>query len=198
MARSILSLLIAVVAVASLALAASASPARAGGGCHGAEPARLTDERRDTVLASNCAFLPAVVRIDAGRPLTFMNNDIAPHTFTGVASSFGDFNEYALGQSVTYTFEEPGLYPYFCALHPSMAGVVVVGDGASSQAQAGAAVRQVAGPAPVAGDGAAPGEAASDDGDGISATVAAVVVGIAGLLAGGVVGAAVTRRLLPR
>lgn len=186
-----------VAAVGVVALAGSPG-AVAGGGCHASDTLRLTDERTDRVLASDCAFMPAVVRADAGEPVTWMNSDRVPHTFTGVAGTFGDHREYTLGESVTYMFEKPGVYPYFCALHPSMAGVVVVGDGAPSEVRAGAAVRQVASAAAGVKDAGAPNAAGPEDGNEVSATVAAVVAGLAGLLAGGVVGAAVTRWLLPR
>lgn len=173
-----------VAAVGAVAVAGAPGAAVAGGGCHGSAALRLTDERTDTVLASDCAFLPGVVRVEAGEAVTFMNNDVVPHSFTGVASSFGDFNEYALGESVGYMFEEPGVYPYFCALHPSMAGAVVVGDGVSSDVRAGAAVRQVRDAGQGAGDAGATEAAAADDGDGVSAAVAAVAAGVLGLLAG--------------
>ncbi|MDQ3835393.1 MAG: hypothetical protein M3270_00455 [Thermoproteota archaeon] len=37
--------------------------------------------------------------------------------------------------SFTVTFEEPGVYPYFCAIHPWMTGQVVVREGATTQTQ---------------------------------------------------------------
>jgi plastocyanin len=32
----------------------------------------------------------------------------------------------AVGESFTFMFEEAGTYEYFCALHPGMAGTIVV------------------------------------------------------------------------
>jgi hypothetical protein len=57
---------------------------------------------------------------------------------TGANGSFGDYSALAEGMSVNHRFAEPGTYPYFCALHPNMAGAVVVGDGAVPLQQAAA------------------------------------------------------------
>jgi len=32
------------------------------------------------------------------------------------------------GASISYTFDEAGVHPYACALHPGMSGAIVVGD----------------------------------------------------------------------
>ena len=52
---------------------------------------------------------------------------------TGAANSFGDYEEFFQGQSVTHTFAKSGVYPYVCVLHPTMVGAVVVGDGAAAE-----------------------------------------------------------------
>jgi hypothetical protein len=44
------------------------------------------------------------------------------------------------GKSVTFRFDEEGVYPFFCCLHPGMAGAVVVGDGAGTGAAGAATV----------------------------------------------------------
>ncbi|HET9477109.1 MAG TPA: plastocyanin/azurin family copper-binding protein [Dehalococcoidia bacterium] len=194
MARRILSLLIAVVAVAGLAIAASGSPARAGGGCHGADAARLTDEVTNTVLASDCAFMPTVVRVDVGAPVTWTNNDKVPHTFTGVSGSFGDYKEHVAGQSVSYSFEKSGVYPYFCALHPGMVGAVIVGDVSTSAAGALDAARLVSVQVPgEEAGGTQPSASESSDG-GVSTTALALVVGAVVLVVAAGAGVAVMRR----
>jgi plastocyanin len=40
---------------------------------------------------------------------------------------------FPLVSSFTVTFEEPGVYPYFCAIHPWMAGQVIVSGGAQTE-----------------------------------------------------------------
>ena len=45
---------------------------------------------------------------------------------------------YPILSNFTVTFEEPGTYPFFCAFHPGMDGVVNVTEGAATQNQTGA------------------------------------------------------------
>jgi len=44
---------------------------------------------------------------------------------------------YPILSNFTVTFNEPGAYPFFCAFHPGMAGIVNVVDGGATQNQAG-------------------------------------------------------------
>jgi plastocyanin len=111
--------------------------ASAGGGCHGGRP--VTDERSTTVTMSGNCFVATITRIDAGATVTFLNEDDAAHMVTGANFSWGigaDGNEGAgelfKGDTFEQTFADSGVYPYFCILHPSMVGAVVVGDGASA------------------------------------------------------------------
>lgn len=112
----------------TLLIAALMTPqVQAGGGAH-CEP-KLTDERTTTVtLAKNC-FLPTIARVDIGDEVTFVSRDPVPHTITGAIFVFGDMDEVREGDERRFTFEEEGIYPYVCIIHPGMAGVIVVGDG---------------------------------------------------------------------
>ncbi len=76
-------------------------------------------------------FDPATVEVDAGATVTWSNDDGIPHTVTARAD---DFNSGVLmsGDSFSQTFETPGSYDYFCAIHPSMAGTVLVRDPVAS------------------------------------------------------------------
>jgi len=44
---------------------------------------------------------------------------------------------YPILSNFTVTFNEPGVYPFFCAFHPGMAGVINVADATTTQNQAG-------------------------------------------------------------
>jgi plastocyanin len=118
--------LLAAATLAAGLIAMNAPGASAGGGCHrvGITDAEATEIR----LTGNC-FEPTVARVALGEEVTWVNEDPVPHTVTGVSSSFGDYEELQQGDTVTYTFDAEGVYPYFCVLHPSMIGAVVVGDG---------------------------------------------------------------------
>jgi plastocyanin len=116
--------------------------ASAGGGCHGGRP--VTDERTTTVAMSGNCFVATITRVDEGATVTFVNEDEASHAVTGANYSWGmlsvskgdeDPEPYLFkGDTFTQTFDESGVYPYFCILHPSMVGAVVVGNGESSVA----------------------------------------------------------------
>jgi plastocyanin len=48
--------------------------------------------------------------------------------------------EYPILSNFTVTFNEPGAYPFFCAFHPGMGGVVNVTEGNATQGQTGTGI----------------------------------------------------------
>jgi plastocyanin len=75
----------------------------------------------------NFSFTPATLTVAAGTKVTWTNRDDIPHTVTSAAPP-KLFHSGALdtGDSFNFTFDAPGAYKYFCALHPHMQGTVVV------------------------------------------------------------------------
>lgn len=73
----------------------------------------------------NDAFVPATLTIAAGQSVTFTNRDDDAHTVT---ATDGRFDSKGLDTNVVWrhTFTTPGVYHYFCELHPFMRGTVVV------------------------------------------------------------------------
>jgi plastocyanin len=73
----------------------------------------------------NFAFSPERITVKAGTTVTWLNADDAPHTVT---SSSKLFKSKALDtdDSFSFTFVTPGVYEYFCSLHPRMTGAIVV------------------------------------------------------------------------
>ncbi len=73
------------------------------------------------------------IRITAGTTVTWVNEDSFGHTVTADDGSF-DSGNVAGGASWSYTFDEPGTYPYYCVPHSwqedgawkGMTGVVIV------------------------------------------------------------------------
>lgn len=140
-------------------LVAGAVPAAAGGGgCHGIFSDEATAEIK---VAENC-FTPTVARVDAGATVTWFSGKYeAPHTVTAVAEGFsaGPGRDLEAGERLALTFDEPGVYPYACLLHPGMGGAIVVGDGAVADSAAAPPLRAPAQPAGSAvADGSAPAE----------------------------------------
>ena len=121
MTRSVRTLM--VLALSGLWLVPMGGPAAAGGGCHSQ---KLTDKATTEVVTVGACFTPVVARVDVGDTVTWSGNEMA-HTVTGASAVL--FNEdLAPDGTVTSTFDEAGVYPYSCLLHPGMIGAVVVGE----------------------------------------------------------------------
>ena len=75
-------------------------------------------------------FQPGALEVRAGTRVAWTNQDDITHTVTSglPGSPDGRFDVQLAGKgtSGSTTFVEPGVYPYFCAKHPSMRGEVVV------------------------------------------------------------------------
>ena len=178
---------------AALAIAFTSSPAEAGGGCHSNV---FTDVAKTSVELSKNCFSPTVVRVQPGDQVAWTNTDPTAHTVTGVADSWGTEQEITEGQSLSYKFDKSGVFPYFCYLHPSMVGAVVVGDGraVSSGTTARDGVSAVSAVAPAAGANSS-NQAASESTDSGDGAAIPLVIGIGALAAmGGFVTATVLRR----
>lgn len=81
------------------------------------------EEPAATINISGLSF-GAPVTVSAGDTVEVVNRDSVPHTWT----SDDDLFDVSLseGGRTTFTFEEPGEYTFFCAIHPGMAGSVTV------------------------------------------------------------------------
>ena len=106
--------------------ALTAGVATGGGGCHaGLE----RDAAETTVRLVGACMDPLIARVPTGAVVTFVNADPMVHAVTGAANRWGMYEEFGEGESVAYRFTRDGVFPYFCYLHPSMVGAIVVGDG---------------------------------------------------------------------
>src|ERR1700730_8222511 len=77
------------------------------------------------IIIDQFTFTPQRVTGKAGATVAWINDDGLPHT---VASSTKVFKSKALDTSdkFSFTFTTPGVYEYFCSLHPHMTGAIVV------------------------------------------------------------------------
>ena len=73
-------------------------------------------------------YIPSYYVAKVDEPVIWLNEDSAFHSVTSGSYEeptdlfdSGHMDPYGI---FTYTFEEPGMYPYFCTLHPWMAGNV--------------------------------------------------------------------------
>lgn len=67
----------------------------------------------------------ATVVIGVNNTLVWTNEDPVLHTVTDRQGGFGSAN-LKTSQSFNFTFTTPGVYNYFCKLHPLMEGQVIV------------------------------------------------------------------------
>ena len=86
------------------------------------QPAAAAD-----VVIDNFSFSPAEITVQAGVTVTWTNKDDMPHTITAAAHP-PQFRSNALdtGDKVSFVFATPGIFHYFCSLHPQMQGTVIV------------------------------------------------------------------------
>lgn len=93
-----------------------------GGGCHGGRQ-ELSSTTVDLV---DLCFAQTVVHVAPGDTVTWTNRDPVQHTVTGVGGEWGNYEPMNLGATFSNRFDAPGVYPYFCWLHPAMVGAVAV------------------------------------------------------------------------
>lgn len=133
---------IALMAVALLAVTALAGT-----------PGTVDAQAGAAVAIQDFAFIPTPLSIPAGTTVTWTQRDTAPHTVTSGAPGAADagdiFDSLRLsqGETFSFTFDDPGTYPYFCIIHPRMLGVVEVTGRAAGAPPAATAPPATAPPA---------------------------------------------------
>jgi plastocyanin len=81
------------------------------------------------ILMAGSQFSPQELTIPAGTTVLWYNDDTLPHTVTsndGAVAGERFDAELDPGESFSYTFEDPGTYTYYCALHAGMVGEITV------------------------------------------------------------------------
>lgn len=75
----------------------------------------------------NYAYAPASITVNEGDTITWTNQDTAPHTVTTTSGPTSVSSPYlSKGQSWSFTFTAPGMYMYYCTVHPNMRAEVIV------------------------------------------------------------------------
>lgn len=77
------------------------------------------------IVITNFSFEPATITVKAGTTVTWVNHDDEPHTATANDKSFNS-KTLDTGDHFSQQFKAPGIYNYYCALHPKMTGKVIV------------------------------------------------------------------------
>jgi plastocyanin len=87
---------------------------------------------KDAALKGDKAYQPNPITVKVGGEITWTNNDSQIHTATSGApgstdsGSVFDSGILSPGGSYSFTFDQPGDFPYYCTLHPQMVGTVSV------------------------------------------------------------------------
>jgi len=100
------------VAAGALALAPVLRAGEASGGTH------------RTVTIEGMMFKPPQLSVKRGDRITWVNNDLFPHTVT--AAGVFDSHEIAASKSWSYVASRAGNYAYRCTLHPTMNARLIV------------------------------------------------------------------------
>ncbi len=82
-------------------------------------------------VSGSAFYRPLNLEIKAGTTVTWVNEDSVPHTIQSqdeFGKIIGLFNSAPLetGEKFEYTFEEIGVYNYYCSLHPWRVGLITV------------------------------------------------------------------------
>lgn len=112
-------------------------PGMVGGAAGSSDPATVQVSIPSGTNLPGCedddaCLVPSAVDIRAGDTVSWTNHDASSHTVTSGSPSTGptgvfDSSLMISGETFEYTFEEPGVYEYYCLVHPWALGVIRVG-----------------------------------------------------------------------
>jgi plastocyanin len=78
------------------------------------------------VMIANMSFSPSTLTVTAGTTVTWVNRDGDAHSVESRGKGFTSSPLLNTGDKYSYTFTTPGTYAYYCAVHASMTGKIVV------------------------------------------------------------------------
>ena len=113
------------VSIAGLALIVALGAAGLGVG-HKSSIARAQDKPSSAeVKIDNFSFGPASLTVAVGTTVIWTNRDDIPHTVLSTDKAFKS-TVLDTDQKYSFTFSKSGTFSYFCSIHPTMTGKVVV------------------------------------------------------------------------
>jgi plastocyanin len=78
-----------------------------------------------TVVMEGTRFEPEILTVRPGDKVVWINRDFFPHTATAQNGTF-DSRSIAPERSWQFRPKKSGVFPYFCAFHPTMKGTLRV------------------------------------------------------------------------
>lgn len=85
-----------------------------------------TSTKAAQVTIAGMQFQPATLKIKAGETVAWTNTSSMPHTVTSSQGNELASSQLGNGNTFSHLFKKPGTYDYYCAIHPSMKGQVIV------------------------------------------------------------------------
>jgi plastocyanin len=91
------------------------------------QPAEKPPAAAVVITIENFRFSPAEITVAAGTVVRWVNKDDVPHTATakGREPAF-DTRALDTDDAFSFEFKRPGVYAYYCKIHPHMTGKVIV------------------------------------------------------------------------
>jgi plastocyanin len=80
----------------------------------------------DQITIANFAFTPKALTVAAGKTVTWVNRDDTAHRIKSANGQFASSPVLDTRASYPLTFAKAGEYPYFCSIHPTMTGKLIV------------------------------------------------------------------------
>jgi plastocyanin len=81
--------------------------------------------KTDQVSVEDFGFKPEVIQVRPGTEVTWTNEDSAAHRIVEEGGAF-EGEDIGQGDQTVRTYDAAGVYPYFCGIHNSMHGTVIV------------------------------------------------------------------------
>ena len=87
--------------------------------------AKIATAGMPVVAIANFTFSPPIITVRPGATVTWVNQDDVPHAILATDKSFRS-KVLDTDDRFSFTFSKPGVYDYFCSIHPHMTGKVIV------------------------------------------------------------------------
>jgi|SRR3989344_2744357 len=78
----------------------------------------------NTIIISNFEFSPNEIIVQEGTTVTWKHDDSVTHII--VSQGLFESENLEKNQEFSFTFNEIGEYNYYCSIHPSMKGKIIV------------------------------------------------------------------------
>ena len=89
------------------------------------QPVAVAAQTGPRIEIAKHKFSRPTLTVPAGTTVTWLNRDEDVHTVVSTTQAFRSTG-LETDEAYSYTFTKPGVYEYFCTLHPLMTGKVIV------------------------------------------------------------------------